>query len=287
MTGFNAALTLLPPVIRAAAAALPEEKRRAVSEFRLRNGYQPTALLVTGEESLAAPVVTAATLQRVLENACGASPYMVRQTVIQGYVTAPGGVRVGLCGRMSVDSTGEYTLAELGSLSIRIPRQVKGCAEGIIDEPFASTLILSPPGWGKTTLLRDMIRVHSLRGTRVALCDERGEVAAFSRGENGFDVGPCTDTITGMPKARCAMALLRAMNPQILAMDEITAPEDVEACGWAANCGVQLLATAHASSLDDLCHRELYQRLLRLSIFKRFISIEINQGQRYYREVAL
>ena len=287
MNGFIAAVSLLPKPMRVSADAIPREQLATASEFRLRRGLPPTVLLTDCELRMNENPVTRQDLYRILDSACQSSPYVMKQCVAQGYVIAPGGVRVGVCGQMNSGENGEYTLTELTSLAIRIPRQVIGCADKIHIEPFHSTLILSPPGCGKTTLLRDMIRRLSDCGHRIGLCDERGEVAAVCHGEVGFHVGRCTDVMSGMPKAQSAMAILRSMNPQILAMDEITAPADVEACAMAANCGVQLLATAHAASLDELQNRELYRRLMGTSAFHKIIRITLDKGQRNYEESVL
>ena len=287
MNGYDAALSLLPAHIRAAAAEINEKERDAAMEFRLRLGRRPSLALAEREIPFSPRIVDTADLSRVLECASRASPYTVKESMSQGFIMAGGGVRVGLCGQMNCMENGMYMLSAISSLSIRIPRQVIGCAGKLAETPFVSTLIISPPGWGKTTLLRDMIRALSNGGTRVGLCDERGEVAALSHGELGFDVGACTDVMTGLPKAQGAMALLRSMNPRILAMDEITAPEDVSACIAAANCGVQLLATAHARTREELLARPVYRSLAEWAIFQRLIVIHWKNGYRNYQEVSL
>ena len=176
-------------------------------------------------------------------------------------------------------------------MSIRIPHELKGCADGIYepltDGGFKSTLIISPPGCGKTTLLRELVRRLSDAGHRVSLCDDRGEVAAVWDGEAQFDVGRCTDVMSDAPKGQTSVMLLRAMNPQILAMDEITAPADVQAAEEAVGCGVQLLATAHAAGTADFQTRPLYRRLMEDKVFKNAVTITMRDGRRYYTREAL
>ena len=137
----------------------------------------------------------------------------------------------------------------------------------------ASTLILGPPGSGKTTLLRECVRSLSDGGSRVGLVDERGELAACRLGIPQMDVGAQTDVLTGCGKSEGIYLLLRAMNPQWIAVDEITAPEDIRAMEEASYCGVRFLATAHAFSPDELRRRPLYRRLRELELFQRLLIL--------------
>ena len=145
------------------------------------------------------------------------------------------------------------------------------------------TLLVSPPGAGKTTLLRELVRLISEGGRRVSLIDERAEIAGVWEGAPLFDVGPCTDVMTGAPKPEAAAMLIRAMTPQLLAMDEITTPADVEAARSASGCGVKLLATAHAGSLRELASRPVYRPLLEDRVFRAAVLIERRAGRRRYK----
>ena len=169
---------------------------------------------------------------------------------------------------------------------MRIPHAVPGCADALVPQlmkdGFCSTLILSPPGGGKTTLLRECVRRLSDHGLRISLMDERGEIAAVQNRTPQFDIGANTDIMTGGQKAACCMMLLRAMRPDVLAFDEISAPEDIEAMRIAAGCGVALLATAHAQSVGALRCRTLYRALLDEHIFRRAVCITRSGGARFY-----
>lgn len=284
---FSRALRLLPTTLRSAVSDLPESVTGRAEELRLRAG-RPIGVVVGDKEmSISQGVyITPAELQMVLEIATRASVHSYSESIRKGFVTADGGCRLGLCGMASCEGGKISGMRRLSSICIRIPHERRGCAEEIFPKltasGFGSTLIISPPGGGKTTLLRELIRLLSDGGARVALADERSEVAGCFEGRPCFDVGTSTDVLTAAPKSEGIFLLLRAMSPQIIAFDEITSPHDVEACEAAANCGVKLLATAHGASLEDLRQRPIYARLLERRIFDSAVIIENNAGVRAY-----
>ena len=288
MSGLEKALWLLPRDFRNAMNHLPASISSKVCEIRLRRGRTPALTLPEGESPLTGvSAVTDADLARVLELASGASPYAASDCLRRGFITANGGVRVGFCGRFPGADRGLWNQEDLFSVCIRIPREVKDIGEKFCVRPFPSTLILSPPGGGKTTLLRDMVRTLSNAGMRVGLCDERGEIAALSSAGAGFDIGERTDVLSDCAKARAAMILLRCMSPELIAMDEISEPEDADACRSAAYCGASLLATAHAADASELSRREVYRMLQSDQIFSRAVVIHVTGGRRIYEEVML
>lgn len=291
---FRQAAALLPAHLRRAAEQLPTHWQERCEELRLRAGRPMTAVLPKGEEpvpeSWDAPI-RSADLHQVLEIATRASAHTALERVRNGFVTVKGGHRIGLCGSGVVRDGEVCNLRELSSLAIRVAHSVPGTAGPILDGlldggSLRSTLILSPPGWGKTTLLRDLVRMISdgigIRAMRVGVADERGELAAMCDGLPQMDVGTHTDVMDGCPKAAGLLMLLRGMNPQVLAADEITAPEDCAALETAANCGVVLLATAHGASVADLSARALYRSLLEKGVFQRAVTIQYEQGYRKY-----
>lgn len=283
--GFENAAALLPGDIRAAARTLPERVKAAAEEFRLRAGAPATVLTPEGERRMTDRAVTVHDLDSLLEAATRASAHTALESVASGFVTVRGGCRVGLCGVVSESEGRVLTIRRLSSAVLRIPREVAGCADGIFGAltsgGFADTLIISPPGEGKTTLLRELVRRLSA-AYRVALLDERGEVAGVWDGEPMFNVGEHTDVLTGAEKRLGAVTLLRSMNPQILAMDEITQRGDIEALRAAAGCGVRLLATAHAFDMADMLRRPLYREMLGEGIFTRLVTISRSGAQRRY-----
>ena len=290
MREFEQAAAVLPPELRQQALALPAQERERAEELRLRCGWPMAAVFPEGEVPLGGRKIVTQDLELLLEIASRASVHAVLSQLREGYLTIEGGHRLGLCGTAVLENGQMRNLRSLSSVSIRIARQHPGAAlpllSGLMEGGrLCSTLIAAPPGMGKTTLLRDLVRcISDGDGTpplRVGLADERGEVAALYGGVPQLRVGQRTDVIEGCPKAQGAMLLLRAMNPQVLAMDEITAPEDVAALLTAAGCGTVLLATAHGEG-DELTRRPLYRTMLEERIFQRVVSIQRTEQGRSY-----
>lgn len=280
---------VLPASLADRLATLKESELPLVEELRLRRGYPMTALLPAGECPLGGGAITEEDLRGVLECATQASAHTVLEQVQRGFVTLKGGHRIGLCGTVSRRNGEGTSLRYLSSLSIRIARAVEGTTSKLIPQlleqgAFCSTLILGPPGSGKTTLLREMVRTLSdgrgVSAYRVGLVDERGEVAALWCGQPQFRIGCRTDVMDNCAKAEGMLALLRGMNPQVLAVDEITYSADVEAAMEAAGCGVELLATAHGAGVADLQRRTIYRSLLERKVFQRVIVLKNESGHR-------
>ena len=288
---YQQAAGALPLSLRQRALAISLQRQAQVEELHLRVG-RPMTVVVSGQEyPLSGGNVEGRELEQVVEIASRASLHAVLDQVRRGYLTMAGGHRIGLCGTAVMRDGDIHSLSRLSSLNIRVACQVRGAADPVMaavcpDGHLVSTLILAPPGLGKTTLLRDLIRQVSdgehCTAMRVAVADERGEVAGLYQGRAQLDVGAHTDVLEGCPKAQGLMLLLRAMNPQVLAADEITAPEDVAALRAAMGCGVVLLATAHGESRGDLERRMLYRPILEEGLFQRLVRIRQENGRRYY-----
>lgn len=291
---FDQASEFLPVQLRRYAMELSIGEKARAEEFRLRAGRQASVVLEGKEKKLggADDRITANDLELMCSVAADYSRYASMETLRRGYLTVRGGFRIGFCGTTVIKDGAVTNLKNISSASIRISREYKGIAEKTVKELFTegrfqSTLIVSPPGCGKTTFLRDAVRTLGNGGTgfpasRVALIDERGEIAVMHCGMPQMDVGERTDVLDACPKAEGILMMLRAMNPEIIAVDEITAPEDITAMNMAANCGTALLATIHAQSREELLRKPLYEELLRARVFSRLVRIKRCDAGRMY-----
>ena len=269
---------LLPPHLAKQLEKLPDN----TEEIRLRTGRLPSLLLPEGERCFGTAEIVWNDLAYVLDRAGRFSLHAIARELKQGYISAGSGIRIGVCGR--VCSGGIESYQDVSSLAVRLPHEIRGVGEKTIKalSPFEnSVLIVSSPGGGKTTFLRELIRTASDSGKRVCVCDERNEIAAVWKGCASFDLGQHTDILCGTGKAEGITMLMRSMNPEIIAIDEIGTEEDVKAIGQAAGCGAVLFASVHGFDLKELRKRLLINKLLSEGIFGRAVLISGKGSRRY------
>ena len=290
--GYIQAASVLPKRLRQEAMEASFEMRCRGEELRLRVGLPLAVVLPEGEKNLGHIPVQMEELDQLVEIASRASLHAVRDQLSRGYLTVSGGHRIGLCGTVRTEREELLAISRYSSANIRIARQVKGAAEALVEKLCPrgranNTLILGAPGMGKTTLLRDLIRCLSdgigCEPHRVSLSDDRGEVAAMRDGIPQLNVGIHTDVMEGGCKSQNLMIMLRAMNPQVLALDEITAPADIAAMELGIGCGVSLLATAHGEGISSLEERPLYRALLEKGLFDQVVEIRRRGHVRHYQ----
>ncbi len=267
-----------------------------LSEIRLR-ANKPIVVFVKGqpyyisEKGLCCNIdnalfCTQEMIADVVYKASDYSIYSVNEQIKNGYITMSNGVRLGLCGNVVEENGQVKTIVNWSSVNIRIPHQIKNmslCAfEDIVDETgIKNSLIISPPGAGKTTFLRDFLYQLSAHNYCLNVCviDERGEIAG---GENSkLDIGNFCDVVSFCSKPIGFMQCIRAMNPGLIVTDEIGNKEDAKCLIDAMNCGVKVIATAHASSIEELKRKDFFSDLPQ-HYFQRYVLLSKRDGPGTY-----
>ena len=206
------------------------------------------------------------------------SPYAYKEELINGYVTIERGWRVGVCGTVIEENGTVKNIKDISSLNIRIAREIKGCSDEI-DIDRGNVIIISPPTCGKTTLLRDMIRRWSNNGRTIAVIDERNELSGTYRGVAALDLGTRTDVIVNSSKLNGFNIALRALAPDVIAVDEIGSESDFTAVRQAMVSGVDVICTVHSSDLNELRNRRHFSEVIKEKLFDRYIVLKKNFGK--------
>ncbi len=268
------------------AEELQEIRLRVGQPLLLRYGGKEVALTSDGElcrDAKQGLIVTAEELRETMECISGYSLYAFDEEMRQGFMTVPGGHRIGVAGKTVMEGGKVQGIHHISCVNIRLSHEIRGCADPVMpyvieDGEICHTLVISPPRCGKSTLLRDMIRQISdggplLEGRTVGVVDERSEIAGSYLGVPQNDVGRRTDVLDCCSKTEGMMMLLRSMSPQVIAVDEIGNNADREALESVFHCGCRLLATAHGSSVDDIKKSPLLREMVYQHMFERYIIL--------------
>lgn len=212
------------------------------------------------------------------------SMYAFEEEVRKGFLTIQGGHRIGIAGKTICQQEEVRTIRQISFLNIRIAGEHKGCADPVLPyirkgQSIYNTLIISPPGVGKTSLLRDCIRQLSdgdqeYKGLKVGVVDERSEIASCYQGKPQKDLGYRTDVMDACPKKEGMLLLLRSMSPQIIGVDELGGRADYEAVEYALHCGCRLLGTIHGTDLEEMKQKPYLAKWLEQMFFERYVVLE-------------
>ena len=277
------------------------EREHKINEIRLRcekpilvlEGHREWFLNKEGiytDKLSEATLISREELEKIIQHICKYSLYAFEEEIRQGFITVAGGHRIGLVGQVVLENNKSIrTIKHICGLNIRVSHQIKGVGQSVLSYLYKkgslqSTLIVSPPGCGKTTLLRDLIRSISngneySEGMTVGLVDERSEIAGSYMGQPQNDVGIRTDVLDSCPKVNGMMLLLRAMSPKVIAIDELGDREELQVVRQVLHCGVKMLATMHGNSLDDVLRREGMEQLIKMRGFELIMILGKKQDR--------
>ena len=269
-----------------------------IEEIRIRTNRN-ILLKVGQEEKKIDYCINTNEVLEILQRICDNSIYTYQSQICKGYITIKGGHRVGITGN-AVEKEGQViNISHIYSLNFRIARQIINCSKPILqyildvkNNNIYNTIILSPPGRGKTTILRDSIRnisdgiqEYNFKGITVGVVDERGEIAAMYKGIPQNDLGERTDILDNISKDIGMKMLVRSMNPKVIAADEIGTNEDIEAINYAVTSGIKGIFTAHGASLEDITLNPILSKLFGLNVLERIILINEDRSVKliYYK----
>lgn len=213
---------------------------------------------------------------------CDYSVYSNMDNLKKGFLTLTNGARVGVASTAVYDNYGLMSVKDITSLNIRIPSEVKGCASGILNflyvTSFPSIIIAGKPNSGKTTLLRDLARGLSNgfnnRYAKVAIVDERNEIAAKQNDQLTMDIGVNTDVITSFTKAEGIELATRTLSPEMIICDEISTDREVQSILYAFSSGIAFALSVHINTRDDLLKKPIIKTLLKTGEFSYIVLLD-------------
>lgn len=287
-------LHIFPDFMRTRWEKVAEQADR-LQEIRLRVN-QPVTILVDNKEwfllekggltdnEADAVCSNEKELEALFAHMCHYSVYAFADEIRQGYMTIPGGHRIGVSGQVILETAKQIrNIKHIRYLNIRIAHEVKGVSEKALPYLYdrgeiLNTLIISPPGCGKTTMLRDLVRSFSQgnpygKGRNIGLVDERSEIAGSYLGIPQNDIGMRTDVMDGCPKCEGMMMLIRSMAPDVLAVDELGSIDDIEAMHRAIQCGCRMLATIHGFSMEEVGRKSYMHHVMEEKLFERYLLL--------------
>lgn len=290
---FDSAVNILSPLLKSKLINLNCIIKSDTYEIRLRAGkpiilfgkYGYLFLKKNGEASVfndnEAYICQSEIITDVFNRLCCYSVYSHIESIVNGYITFQGGHRAGITGTAVLNDSGEITsVKDISSVNIRIARQIKGAADGILSIPGCdggSIIIAGPPASGKTTVLRDYIRQISDRMNKVCVIDERQEIACMNGIFCQHDVGLNTDVLNNYPKAKGIMNAVKTMSPDVIALDEVGEKSEIEGIAKGVNSGVNFVTTVHATDYKDILRRPQIKELIETGAFSKIFLLKCSK----------
>lgn len=280
-------LSYFPTKIKNLLESELQDKKEKLEEIRIRV-QKPIILKYNSSEKIIRYLTTSEEILNILQRICENSIYSYQKQISEGFVTVTGGHRVGISGSCVIENGKVININYINSLNFRISKQISGCSENLLENildlknnTVLNTLIVSPPGAGKTTILRDLVKQISsgvrnlkFKGINVGVIDERGEIAALYKGVPQNEVGIKTDVIDNVPKSLGMKMLIRSMAPQVIVADEIGTLEDVQIINYAICSGCKGIFTAHGENFDDLYLNPMIKELINNHIFEAIFFLD-------------
>ena len=253
-----------------------------LQEIRLRIG-KPFIIVCDNIEWVLHKTIEKDELMEILEYVSNYSLHAFENELKQGFITIEGGHRVGVTGQVLIENGEVKNIKHISSMNIRMSHEILNCADVILpyitrNKQIYNTLIISPPRCGKTTLLRDLVRQVSdgsrwVKGCTVGVVDERSELGGCYLGVPQNQLGIRTDVLDNCPKSKGMLMLIRSMSPQVIAVDELGSTEDIHALEYAMHCGCKMIATVHATSMDEIRSKPLFEQMVKERRFERYVVL--------------